>query len=314
MTSGPPPQGVSGQDDPLVGSMIGPYRVLRRVGEGGMGVVYQAEHQEIGQVAAIKVLSEPCARDPQFLRRFSNEARAVSRVRHAGMVHIFDFGTTERGTPYILMEFLQGELLRARLDRLRGAGKQLDVNEAVRLARQTASALAAAHRKGIVHRDLKPDNLMLIADDAAARGERVKLLDFGIARFLEESNHATLPGVAIGTPTYMSPEQCTGEESVDASSDVYSLGVMLYEMLAGRPPFRGSDTAVMRMHLFKDPLPIVELVPSLPPALVELVHGMLAKPPAQRPWMGRPQERRGAQESGARGAPGGGGGGLWVDI
>jgi serine/threonine-protein kinase len=272
-------------DEVRVGSMLGQYRVAEEIGRGGMGVVYRAVHAGIGQVAAVKVLLARAANDPAYLRRFTNEARAVSRVEHPGLVKIFDFGKTASGAPYILMEYLAGEVVRARLDRARRAGKTLDFGDATRLARQAASALTATHALGIVHRDLKPENMILVADDEAPGGERVKLLDFGIARLTTEQTTETAPGAVIGTAAYMSPEQCAGDAMIDGRADVYSLGVVLYEMLAGAPPFRGDFAALLRHHLLDEPRSLRLAAPQVPVELARLVHRMLAKEPSRRPDM-----------------------------
>ncbi|WP_437926364.1 SUMF1/EgtB/PvdO family nonheme iron enzyme [Sorangium sp. So ce291] len=267
--------------DSLIGSCIGQYLIAEEIGRGGMGIVYRAVHQSVGQLAAVKVLSSHFARDESHLRRFANEARALSRVAHPGLVKIFDFGQTPRGEPYILMEYLGGELLRSRLAR----NRKLALPEALHIGRQAASALAAVHRNGIVHRDVKPSNMMLIDDDEAPGGERLKLLDFGIARVAGEGADLTAPGAVLGTALYMSPEQCAGESLVDGRSDVYALGVVLYELLAGRPPFNGQSAEILRMHLFQEVRPLEELAPEIPREISSLIGRMLAKPPSLRPDM-----------------------------
>ncbi|XXT18276.1 bifunctional serine/threonine-protein kinase/formylglycine-generating enzyme family protein [Sorangium sp. So ce429] len=263
----------------LLGSNIGQYLIAEEIGRGGMGVVYRAVHQGVGQVAAVKVLSSQLARDASYLRRFTNEARALSLVDHPGLVKIFDFGETPRGEPYILMEYLRGELLRSRLARC----KKLALPEVLRIGRQAATALAAVHQSGIVHRDLKPSNMMLVADDEASGGERLKLLDFGIARFADDGTDLTAPGSVLGTAMYMSPEQCAGQSPVDGRSDVYSLGVVLYELLAGELPFKGEPVEVLRMHLFRDPPPLEAVAPEMPHDIARIIRRMLAKEPSLRP-------------------------------
>ncbi|WP_437956895.1 bifunctional serine/threonine-protein kinase/formylglycine-generating enzyme family protein [Sorangium sp. So ce119] len=263
----------------LVGSSIGQYLIAEEIGRGGMGVVYRAVHRGVGRVAAVKVLSSQLAQDASSHRRFTNEARALSLVDHPGLVKIFDFGETPRGEPYILMEYLRGELLRTRIARR----ERLDLPEVLHIARQGASALSAVHRHGIVHRDLKPSNMMLVADDEAPGGERLKLLDFGIARFAGDGADLTAPGSVLGTAVYMSPEQCAGQSSVDGRSDVYSLGVVLYELLAGEPPFKGEPVEVLRMHLFRDPRPLESVAPEVPREIARLIERMLAKEPSRRP-------------------------------
>jgi serine/threonine-protein kinase len=249
-----------------------------------MGIVYEAIHEEIGRRAAIKVLASRGAKDPRDGRRFLNEARAISRVRHAGLVQIYDFGETASGTPYILMELLDGESLRSRLATRAREGRVLSIIEVRRTVRQIAAALAATHAEGIVHRDLKPDNVMLVADEEAPGGERVKLLDFGIARFVDSMDPAiTSPNAVVGTVAYMSPEQCEGHAGVGAAADVYALGVMLHELLAGAPPFEGENgTAVMCKHVLEAPPPPPA---GTPPDLTKLVARMLAKAPPRRPSM-----------------------------
>lgn len=269
------------------GQVIGPYRLVRLLGQGGMGSVYAAIHQKIGQQIAVKLLSANLSRRASARRRFLNEAQAGAAVRHPGLVQIFDHGTLPDGTPYILMEFLEGQLLRAHLAQL--ADGKAPLRTVVRIGRQVAAALAAAHAKGVIHRDLKPDNLMLVPEPEAPGGRRVKVLDFGIAKFLRAPDYRTQPSARpLGTPTYMSPEQCRGDEQRDGQTDVYSLGISLYEMLCGRPPF-GADPQeqgrVTFQHVFADPQPPRMLRPDLPQPLEALVLRTLSKDPKKRPDM-----------------------------
>ncbi len=270
------------------GQYIGSYRVVRELGRGGMGSVYEVVHQELGRRAAIKVLHAQFSHDPQFASRFFNEARAVSIIDHPGVVEVLDFGRLPDDSTYIVMEFLKGESLKARMERARGPLGP----EALNLARQIASAVCAAHDKGIVHRDLKPDNVMIVPDPEAPGGERAKVLDFGIAKVAEEAQRPdadvvkTEVGALLGTPAYMAPEQCRGAAAVDAKADVYSLGVILFQLLSGKLPFEGQGPGmIMAMHLMREPPPLREVEASVPPEVAELVHAMLRKDPTERPNM-----------------------------
>lgn len=263
-----------------IGDRIGQYRISREIGRGGMGVIYEAIHTEIGRHAAIKLLSPGGADDPHYASRFLNEARAISHVRHAGLVQIYDFGQTPAGAPFILMELLDGETLRARMARQ----PRLTLAEIRRVVRQIAVVLAATHAQGVAHLDLKPDNVMLVLDEEAPGGERVKLLDFGIARFFAvEDSALARPGYALGTIAYMSPEQCIGAPDIGRAADVYALGVILYELLAGTRPFAGpAGTTMMRKHVAVAPAP---LPADAPADLAALAARMLAKEPTRRPSM-----------------------------
>ncbi len=204
--------------------MIGAYRIQKRIGEGGMGSVWLAEHTMLGRRAAIKVLHPEFSTKPEIVTRFFNEARAATAIAAPGIVQIFDFGHHTDGSAYIVMELLDGEPLDQRLARL-GA---LAVPDALRIMRQVASALGAAHARGIVHRDVKPENIFIVRDSEVASGERAKVLDFGIAKLASDQGAVrTQTSAVMGTPLYMSPEQCRGAGHVDQRSDVYSLGCVL---------------------------------------------------------------------------------------
>ena len=279
-----------------VGQLIGNYKVVRRIGAGGMGEVYEAVHQQIGTRSAIKVLLPNHSQNAEMLNRFFNEARAVNIVGHPGLVRIFECGRLPDGAAYIVMEFLEGESLRARLRRV---GGRLD-GSSLLIARQIANALSATHAKKIIHRDLKPDNLMLVPDSDMPTGERIKILDFGIAKLAADTAGdsadgnlvddggvvRTRTGLILGTPAYMAPEQCRGLGLVDEKADVYSLGIILFEMLSGRTPFKSPGFGEMAaMHMFMPPPDLQELVPGIRPEVAQLVARLLAKKAAERPAM-----------------------------
>jgi len=246
-----------------------------------MGAVYLAEHPGIGRRVAIKVLKAELDHDPQLLTRFLNEARAANAIRHPNIIEVLDSGTTERGASYLVMELLEGESLSARIKRL----SRLDERSAVEIAMQTASGLGAAHAKGIIHRDLKPDNLFVIPEESDAARERVKILDFGIAKLhaMAGDSLKTRTGTLMGTPVYMSPEQCLGTKEVDHRSDIYSLGIIIYEMLAGRPPFVSEGFGeLLSMHLHESPGSLRELAPQVTAEVEFAVMRMLAKKPHER--------------------------------
>jgi serine/threonine-protein kinase len=238
----------------MLPATIGPYRMLRRLGQGGMGAVYEAVHETIERRVAIKLLHPEYAQNPDVMARFFNEARAVNRIDHPGLVQVSDYGRLPDGVAYIVMEFLKGESLGSRIRNLDGA---LPLAQTLQLARQIADALTAAHEKGIVHRDLKPDNVMIVPDAVAPGGERTKLLDFGIAKLAEEAQPGrprTRVDAVMGTPHYIAPEQCRKANAVDDKADVYSLGVMLYQMLCGRLPFDGEGAGeILAKHLYEQP-------------------------------------------------------------
>jgi tRNA A-37 threonylcarbamoyl transferase component Bud32 len=267
----------------MIGQTFGNYRVTQLIGEGGMGVVYLAEHPGIGRRAAVKVLRPGLTDNAEITKRFFNEARAANAIRHPGIVEVFDCGTLASGTSYIVMELLEGENLAARLRR----DGRLSIADARRIAAQTASALAAAHAAGIVHRDLKPDNLYLVPDYRDASSELVKVLDFGIAKLGQQGSNTssvrTRTGSVMGTPAYMSPEQCRGTREIDYRTDIYALGVILYEMLCGRAPFVSEGFGEMvHLHISEPPPPPRTFNAAIPEDLEHLILWCLAKEPAER--------------------------------
>ncbi|MBZ0236861.1 MAG: serine/threonine protein kinase, partial [Deltaproteobacteria bacterium] len=263
----------------FAGTMVGQYRITGTIGRGGMGAVYAAEHTLIGRVAAVKLLLPELSQNQEIVTRFFNEARAATAIRHPGIVEIYDFGFHADGSAYIVMEYLQGEPLASRMARGRMAAQP-----ALAIIRQMAGALAAAHQKGIVHRDLKPDNVFLVPDPEVPGGERIKLLDFGIAKLANDGPNSskTRTGSVMGTPTYMSPEQCRGV-GVDHRADLYSLGCMLFELCTGRPPFVGEGVGdVLAAHIHVPPPSVQSIAPDVPHELEVLVQRLLVKDPAQR--------------------------------
>jgi serine/threonine-protein kinase len=268
----------------VIGRIAGKYRILDVVGEGGMGIVYRAEHVVLGSPAAIKVLLPELTRDDVAVERLFNEAKATSAIRHIGIVQIFDFGRFEDRQAYISMELLRGEELTSFI----GRHRVLDPAVAAQITLQTLSALEAAHLIGVIHRDLKPDNIFLVRDPGAPGAIRVKLLDFGIAKLVaDQLGHQPTTkakeNLIVGTPAYMAPEQCRGGVEIDARADLYAVGCILFEMLTGRPPFGAGnalETMTMQVHA---PAPrLRDHAPNLPPELDELLAKLLAKAPADR--------------------------------
>lgn len=269
----------------MVGARIGSYEIVRSISEGGMGAVYEAIQQPIGRRVAIKILHAELARQQELVKRFFNEARATNLIPHPTIVQISDFGYLPDGTPYIVMEYLEGLTL---AERLLEEGGKLDEGLAQHICWQLSSALAAAHTRKIVHRDLKPGNVMLVPDPVMPSGTRVKLLDFGIAKLSGRTtqNPQTKSGSVLGTPLYMSPEQCEGKLDIDGKSDVYSMGVMFFEMLAGKPPFTSdSDLALLNMHIRIPPPSLLDLSPEVSQQTATLLTRLLKKDPKDRPTM-----------------------------
>ncbi|MFH0903108.1 MAG: serine/threonine-protein kinase [Pseudomonadota bacterium] len=259
----------------MIGETIGNYRIVDKIGEGGMGVVYLAEHGLIGKKAAIKVLLPELSSNQEIVNRFFNEARSTTLIKHPGLIEIFDYGHHQSGSAYIIMEYLEGDSLSKRIH----FDGHVAIELVLAIARQIASALGAVHVKGVVHRDLKPDNIFLVPDRDIACGFRVKVLDFGIAK-LAQAGSATMTrtGIVIGTPLYMSPEQCRGSGEVDARSDIYSLGCIMYEMGCGRPPIIGEGPGeILAAHIYENPPVPSSLEPGIPPRLDEIIVRCLAK-------------------------------------
>jgi serine/threonine protein kinase len=251
-------------DDPLIGTVLaGRYVVERRIGEGGMGLVYEGTHRDIDKRVAIKVLRDDLSRRPDVVARFRQEAKSASRIGHENIVDISDFGETARGASYFVMEFLEGEDLANVL----GRESTIEPERACEIVLQCCRALSATHAKGIVHRDIKPENIFLTTRDGET--DFVKIVDFGIAKMSDiETDGApgrklTKTGMIFGTPEYMSPEQAAGKE-LDHRVDVYALGIILYECITGRVPFEG-DTfmGVLTQHLFAELPPMRELNPKV---------------------------------------------------
>jgi len=266
--------------DALIGRTIeGKYRLEARLGEGGMGAVYQSTRLLIGDQVAVKVLHLDQAADPAAAERFRREAQAAARVQHPNAVTIYDFGVSNEGLVYLVMELIAGQSLRHLLHQ----SGPLPLADAASIITQVCGALDAAHEQHVVHRDIKPDNIIV---REATGGWRVKVLDFGIAKLTNltaTTDQLTLTGSVIGTPNYMSPEQCLGEE-LDQRSDIYSLGVMLYEMLTGVVPFNATTWgAVIVQHVNQQPPPLSSFKPGLPAAAEAVVLRALAKDRAARP-------------------------------
>ena len=266
--------------DPLIGHVIdGKYELVSKLGQGGMSVVYRARRAHIGDDVAVKILLGKFVKDDAALARFKREARAAAMLRHPNVITIHDFGETEddKAPAYIVMEFVRGAPMRELLKN----ENRFSVERAVRLMRGICAGVSAAHRQGVVHRDLKPENILVVAPDDDFEFESVRVVDFGLAKLLADAG-AGPGGTIVGTPYYMSPEQGMGEP-LDARSDVYSLGAMFYEMLAGKRPFDAETVSgVINRHLYDPPPPFAESL-KIPRRISTAIMQALAKDPDERP-------------------------------
>lgn len=268
-------------DDPLLGQTLAEkYLIEELIKRGGMGSVYRGKHILMDKTVAIKVLRPSLAVDDAVVARFSREAKAASRISHPHAVNVTDFGEAENGVVFLVMEYLDGRTLK---EIIRSEGP-MALPRVVEIVRQVAGALDAAHSQGVVHRDLKSDNIML---SQTAGADWAKVLDFGIAKIQQPESFAdadlTAPNLVVGTPQYMSPEQCSQAGTIDARSDIYSLGVIVFEMLAGHVPFTGESPTVIMMKQVQDRAPsIMADRPELPPAIDQILTKVLAKQPADR--------------------------------
>ncbi len=262
--------------DELIGTMLGNYRILALLGQGGMARVYRARQENLDREVAVKVLPPWFAADQNFVRRFNQEARLVANLSHPNIVTVHD-ASEYRGHLYIVMQLVDGGTLKQRLDQLQARGQTMDIMEATPIFIQLASALDYAHEKGVIHRDVKPVNVLL------DRTGRPILSDFGIAKVLADNREQlTRPGAGVGTPEYMSPEQCQGG-TVDGRADIYALGVMLYEALTGRTPFVGDNyPALAHSHIYEPPLRPSSINPTIYPAIEQIILTTLMKDPLQR--------------------------------
>jgi len=268
--------------DPLIGTTLaGKYHILERLGSGAMGAIYKATHLNLGKPVVVKVLHPHLVKEETHVQRFKREAKAASRLNHPNCITILDYDKTPDNWSYICMEYVEGK----DLCRVLYEEKKLSPERAIDIALQVVDALDEAHSKGVIHRDLKPENIML--EKMRNKPDFVKVLDFGIAKIQDSSDTAsgsfkTATGMVFGTPEYMSPEQIRGEE-LDGRSDIYSLGVVLYQMLTGILPFTGETVLeVATKHLREPPPPLEEVAPELPKELIQVVNKMLEKNREQR--------------------------------
>lgn len=268
-------------EDALIGqTLAGKYRIDERLSEGGMGTVYRGTHILMDKTVAVKVLRPSLAADEKIVARFSREARAASRISHPHALSVTDFGEDEKGRVFLVMEFLQGKTLK---QIIREEGP-LGLERVVEIMRQICGALHAAHDQNVVHRDLKSENVMLLNTSGV---DYARVLDFGIAKIMEPEGgydaELTAPNLVIGTPQYMSPEQCSQSTAIDSRSDIYSLGIILFEMLVGHVPFTGESSTAIMLKQMQDPAPsVLEERSELPRSVGQVVARALAKDPGKR--------------------------------
>lgn len=257
--------------DSLVNTQLGQYQIIAKLGQGGMATVFKAHEQSLNRVVALKVLHPSLAENEEYIKRFKREAQSAAKLNHPNIVHIYAIGE-DRGHHFFAMELIKGESL---ADYKRG-GKKLDTERILSITRQIAGGLEAAHEAGLVHRDIKPSNIMLLSDGS------VKVADFGIAQVTSGETKLTMDGAVIGTPEYLSPEQCEGHP-IDGRSDIYSLGVTLYELLSGKTPYYADTPVGMLMKIVKGEYPpLGSITPDIPVEIENLVKRMMATKPEQR--------------------------------
>jgi serine/threonine-protein kinase len=257
------------------------YHIEKTIGYGGMATVYLGRHTLLGRAAAIKVLLPQPSRNRETVERFFNEARTLSRITDPGIVQVFDFGHLSDGRAFIVMEFLEGESIHARLKRI----PRLDAAACLRLSRLLCGSLAAVHAKGIIHRDLRPGNIFIVNDASVPGGERTKIFDFGIAKQTRDAAGMiqARAGTLTETPLYMSPEQCRGERDVDHRSDIYSIGCVMFTMLAGQPPFGGRPPQDLVVAHLREPAPLASsIAPEVPAIVDDILQRCLKKSPEDR--------------------------------
>jgi serine/threonine-protein kinase len=281
-TGQPGPRGLEPFRLPEAGDVVAGYRIDSIVGEGGMAVVFEAEHVARGERVAIKVLNPMAALDDEMRHRFAREAAGMARLTSPHIVRVLEFGELESGLPFIVLELLRGHDLRDELRTSFVHAAPLSIEFIVDVAVQVACGMAEAHALGTIHRDLKPSNVFLCAFDGIPAGRKVaKVLDFGVSKFSNADGRQTASHVSLGTPFYMSPEQVRAASAVDARTDVWSLGAIVFELLTGQPPFKGSAMGVLAA-VVADPVPQPSSLRAIPPAFEAVILRALAKERGER--------------------------------